>query len=74
MAEAVLYARRFWKYSTLLRQLDRDGGDEDTIQDCLNELEANALHAPSSELRARSQAAIDAHFAVEPSARRGNVI
>ncbi len=74
MADASHYTRRYWKNSTLLRQLERDGGDEEAIRDCINELAANAMHAPTADVRARSQAAIDAHFAhdvVEAAVPRG---
>lgn len=65
MADVSLYAKRFWKNSALLRELDRTGGDAEEIQDCINELTANALHAPTEDLRRRSQAAINAHYAQE---------
>lgn len=71
-----LYTQRYWKSSTRLRELDRDYGDIEEVQDCIAELEANALHAPTASLRALSQAALKAHSeweraeeeAAEPSA------
>ncbi len=71
MADVSLYAQRFWKNSALLRELDRTGGDAEEIQDCINELTANVLHAPTADLRKRSQAAIDAHYAQELQNVRG---
>lgn len=71
MADIGPYARRYWKYSARLRQLDRDGGDAEEIQDCINELSANALHAPSHELRTRSQAAINRRYVTGLASVRG---
>lgn len=69
MADASAYARRFWRNSTRLRELDRDGGDPEDIQDCINELTANVLHAPSADIRRRSQAALDAHYRHQEAAQ-----
>lgn len=60
-----------WRFGTRLRELDRDDGDAEEAQDCLNELTANVLHAPTESLRMRSQSAIDAHYRHEAMRAHG---
>ncbi len=72
MADASDYARRFWRYSTRLRELDRQGYDDGgEIGDCIAELEANVLHAPTHDIRQRSQAALNQHYREEAARAHG---